>query len=82
MTTVIVDGVTVVENGKVLTMDYAAAAAELEDAQRRAEPKVKALDWAGRDHLTICRSPSRMAGNGEADRTRPLDPGKTSLTIS
>lgn len=53
VTTVIVDGVTVVENGKVLTMDYSAAAAELEEAQRRAEPKVKALDWAGRDHLTI-----------------------------
>jgi len=40
VTTVIVDGVTVVENGKVLTMDYAAAAAELEEAQRRAEPKI------------------------------------------
>ncbi|PZU92244.1 MAG: N-ethylammeline chlorohydrolase [Chelatococcus sp.] len=53
VTTVIVDGVTVVENGKVLTMDYSAAAAELEEAQRRAEPKVKSLDWAGRDHLTI-----------------------------
>ena len=53
VTTVIVDGVTVVENGKVLTMDYASAAAELEEAQRRAEPRVKGLDWAGRDHLEI-----------------------------
>jgi hypothetical protein len=34
-------------------MDYAAAAAELEEAQRRAEPKVKDLDWAKRDHLEI-----------------------------
>ncbi len=53
VTTVIVDGVTVVDNGKVLTMDYTAAAAELEEAQRRAEPKVKDLDWAKRDHLEI-----------------------------
>lgn len=53
VTTVIVDGVTVVEGGKVLTIDYAAAAAELEEAQRRAEPGVKDLDWAGRDHLEI-----------------------------
>lgn len=53
VTTVIVDGVTVVEDGKVLTMDYAAAAAELEAAQRRAEPHVKELDWAHRDHLAI-----------------------------
>ncbi len=53
VTTVIVDGVTVVDNGKVLTMDYAAATAELEEAQRRAEPKVKDLDWAKRDHLEI-----------------------------
>lgn len=53
VTTVIVDGVTVVEDGKVLTMDYAGAAAELEAAQRRAEPQVKELDWAQRDHLVI-----------------------------
>jgi 5-methylthioadenosine/S-adenosylhomocysteine deaminase len=53
VTTVIVDGVTVVENGKVLTIDYAAAAAELEEAQRRAEPGVRELDWARRDHLEI-----------------------------
>lgn len=53
VTTVIVDGATVVEDGKVLTMDYAGAAAELEEAQRRAEPHVKELDWAGRDHLAI-----------------------------
>jgi 5-methylthioadenosine/S-adenosylhomocysteine deaminase len=51
--TVIIDGRTVVEGGRVLTMDHEKAAAELEAAQRRAEPKVAGLDWAGRDHLTI-----------------------------
>jgi 5-methylthioadenosine/S-adenosylhomocysteine deaminase len=51
--TVIIDGRTVVENGTVLTMDHEKAAADLEAAQRRAEPKVKALDWAGRDHTEI-----------------------------
>ncbi len=51
--TVIVDGKTVVEGGKVLTMDHEKACADLEAAQRRAEPKVAGLDWAGRDHLTI-----------------------------
>jgi 5-methylthioadenosine/S-adenosylhomocysteine deaminase len=51
--TVIVDGKTVVESGRVLTMDHEKAAADLEAAQRRAEPLVKGLDWAGRDHLTI-----------------------------
>ncbi len=48
-------------------MDYAAAAAELEEAQRRAEPKVKELDWAKRDHLEISpltfpREVARAAG--------------------
>jgi 5-methylthioadenosine/S-adenosylhomocysteine deaminase len=51
--TVIIDGKTVVESGRVLTMDHEKAAADLEAAQRRAEPLVKGLDWAGRDHLTI-----------------------------
>jgi hypothetical protein len=51
--TVIVDGRTVVENGRVLTMDHEKAAADLEAAQRRAEPRVAVLDWAGRDHLKI-----------------------------
>ncbi len=51
--TVIVDGRTVVEDGRVLTMDHEKACADLEAAQRRAEPGVKAADWAGRDHTAI-----------------------------
>lgn len=51
--TVFVDGVKVVDGGKVLTMDHEAAAARLEEAQRNAERGVKALDWAKRDHLKI-----------------------------
>jgi 5-methylthioadenosine/S-adenosylhomocysteine deaminase len=51
--TVIVDGKTVVEDGRVLTMDHEKACADLEAAQRRAEPNVAKLDWAGRDHTTI-----------------------------
>lgn len=51
--TVIVDGKMVVENGRVLTMDHEKACADLEAAQRRAEPNVASLDWAKRDHLTI-----------------------------
>jgi 5-methylthioadenosine/S-adenosylhomocysteine deaminase len=50
---VIVDGRTVVSDGRVLTMDHEKACADLEAAQRRAEPKVAALDWAKRDHMTI-----------------------------
>ena len=51
--TVFVDGHKVVDEGRVLTMDYPAAAARLEQAQRQAEIGVKTLDWAKRDHLTI-----------------------------
>jgi 5-methylthioadenosine/S-adenosylhomocysteine deaminase len=51
--TVIIDGKTVVAEGQVLTMDHEKACADLEAAQRRAEPKVAGLDWAGRDHMTI-----------------------------
>jgi cytosine/adenosine deaminase-related metal-dependent hydrolase len=50
---VFVDGVKVVENGRVLTMDLEKAAAELEQAQRRAEPGVAEADWAGREHDAI-----------------------------
>ncbi len=51
--TMYVDGRKVVEAGRVLTLDLEAASAELEAAQRRAEPRVAGLDWAGRDHRTI-----------------------------
>ena len=53
MKTVIVGGRTVVEDGRVLTMDLESAAVALEEAQRRAEPKVAAADWAKRDHTAI-----------------------------
>jgi cytosine/adenosine deaminase-related metal-dependent hydrolase len=64
--TVIIDGKTVVEDGRVLTMDHEKAAADLEAAQRRAEPLVAGLDWAGRDHLAISplMLPVREAGKG------------------
>ena len=45
---VVVDGRTVVEGGQVLTMDYAAAAAGLEEAQARAMAAAPGRDWAGR----------------------------------
>jgi len=45
---VYVDGQQVVRDGHVLTMDYAAAAASLEEAQKRAELRVPELDWAHR----------------------------------
>lgn len=45
---VFVQGRQVVDKGRVLTMDYAAAAEGLEQAQRRALAKASSLDWAGR----------------------------------
>lgn len=48
VTDVFVQGRQVVADGKVLTMDYQAAAEELEAAQKRALAKVSSLDWAGR----------------------------------
>ncbi len=45
---VIVDGQTVVQDGKVLTIDYPAAAAALEEAQKRIIGLVPSRDWAGR----------------------------------
>ncbi len=67
--TVIVDGRIVVEDGRVLTMDHEKACADLEAAQRRAEPLVKTLDWAGRDHAAI--SPLMLpVQDGTTGRTR------------
>ena len=45
---VFVAGRQVVRDGKVLTMDYAAAAAGVNDSQKRALAGVPARDWAGR----------------------------------
>jgi hypothetical protein len=45
---VFVDGRKVVEAGKVLSMDYAAAVAELEEAQARIVARAQHLDWAKR----------------------------------
>ena len=46
---VYVNGQRVVANGNVLTMDYAAASAVLEEAQKRSVSRTRQLDWAGRD---------------------------------
>jgi cytosine/adenosine deaminase-related metal-dependent hydrolase len=49
---VYVDGQKVVEEGKVLTIDYPTAAAALHDAQARVKNNVPRLDW---DHRTAER---------------------------
>jgi cytosine/adenosine deaminase-related metal-dependent hydrolase len=45
---VYVDGVKVVAEGRVLTLDHAGAAERVDAARRRAEAEVQHLDWAGR----------------------------------
>jgi 5-methylthioadenosine/S-adenosylhomocysteine deaminase len=50
---VFIDGAQVVQDGAVLTLDYAAAAAELDATQQRMLPQVRQLDWAQRSHLDI-----------------------------
>jgi len=46
---VFVDGAQIVRDGKLQTIDYAAAAAALEEAQARAIEAIPKLDWAGRN---------------------------------
>ncbi len=46
---VYVDGAKVVEQGRVLTMDYPAAAAALHEAQAHMVRDVPSRDWARRD---------------------------------
>jgi len=50
---VYVDGEKVVEDGRVLTMDYPAAAAALHEAQARVKASVPQADWAHRTAETI-----------------------------
>ncbi|MDX2205652.1 MAG: amidohydrolase family protein [Hyphomicrobiaceae bacterium] len=50
---VFVDGAQVVADGRVTTLDYGAAAAELDAVQQRLLPQVRQLDWGKRSHLDI-----------------------------
>ena len=51
--TVIVDGQMVVDDGRILTMDYPAAAAALHEAQTRVKASVPKLDWGRRSAEAI-----------------------------
>src|SRR5580692_9335269 len=53
---VFVDGEQVVRDQKVLTIDYEAASAALEDAQQRGLSRIRQLDWAGRSAEEIAGS--------------------------
>jgi cytosine/adenosine deaminase-related metal-dependent hydrolase len=57
---VFVDGVKVVEDGRVLTIDYPAAAAALHEAQARVKANVPGLDWAHRTAEAISPLTFRM----------------------
>jgi cytosine/adenosine deaminase-related metal-dependent hydrolase len=63
---VFVDGRQVVADGRVTTLDHAAATEELEAAQRRAEPKVASLDWAHRSHLELSPLTLKVRGSNRA----------------
>ncbi len=60
ITAVYVDGAKVVERGRVLTMDYPAAAAALHEAQVRMVRDVASRDWAGRSVDVV--SPRSLPG--------------------
>jgi hypothetical protein len=51
-----IDGVQVVRDQKVLTIDYDAASAALEEAQARGLSRIRQLDWAGRSADEIAGS--------------------------
>ena len=50
---VFIDGVQVVKDSRVTTLDIEAASDELEQTQRRLLPQVRQLDWAKRSHYDI-----------------------------
>ena len=50
---IFVDGREILRDGKPLAFDYADASARLEEAQRRALPKVPGFDWDGRSVETL-----------------------------
>ncbi len=70
---VFVDGREIVRDGRVLTVDYAAAAAALEEAQGRALAQIRQLDWAGRGPTPSHRRPSGAV----RPRRRELQAGRT-----
>ncbi len=68
--TVIVDGKTVVEGGRVLTMDHEKAAAELEAAQRGPSPRWQGSTGPPRspDHLALVYAVKPAAGRARRRR--------------
>jgi 5-methylthioadenosine/S-adenosylhomocysteine deaminase len=60
---VFVAGRQVVKDGKVLTMDYAAAAAGVNESQKRALAGVSSRDWAGRTVDELAPPSFRYAGS-------------------
>lgn len=61
---VYIDGIKVVENRRVLTLDHAAALATLVEAQARMEAEVPNNDWRGRRSEEIAPLSLRVAGQG------------------